>query len=154
MWGYASWYFKTMWFVFPALTNCINQSIVSGKFPDSQKLASIAPVYKAKDPLHKTKYRPVCVLPFLPKIYERLIFDQLSRHTNYVLSKLVCGFRKAHNMQHALFRLLQSWQKVLDNSEYVATVLMDLSKAYYCIPHDLLSANWKYTVLIKLVYIC
>ena len=74
---------------FTALTNCINQSIVSGKFPDSLKLASISSVYNAKDPLDKTNYRPVSVLPLLSKIYERLIFDQLSSHANKVLSKLV-----------------------------------------------------------------
>ena len=39
---------------FQALANCINQSIVSGTFPDSLKLANISPVYKAKDPLDKT----------------------------------------------------------------------------------------------------
>ena len=47
---------------FQALTNCNKQSIVSGKLPDSLKLASISPVYKAKDPLNKTSYRPVCAL--------------------------------------------------------------------------------------------
>ena len=50
-------------------------------------------------------------------------------------------FRKTYNTQHALFRLLQSWEKALDNSEYVGTVLMDLSKAYNCIPHDLVIAK-------------
>ena len=87
---------------------CMNQSIVSGTFPDSLKLANISPVYKAKDPLDKTNYRPVSVLPLLSKIHERVIFDQLSGHANKVLSKLLCGFRKAHSTQHALFRLLQS----------------------------------------------
>ena len=115
---------------FQFLTNCINQPIVSGKFPDSLKLASISPVYKSKDPVDRTNYRPVSVLPLLSKIYERLIFDQLSQHANKVLSKLLCGFRKAHSTQHALFRLFHPWQKALDNSEYVSTVLMDLSKAY------------------------
>ena len=33
---------------------------------------------------------------------------------------------------------LQSWQKALDNSQYVGTVLINLSKAYDCFPHDLL----------------
>ena len=33
---------------------------------------------------------------------------------------------------------LQSWQKALDKSQYVGTMLMDLSKAYDCFPHDLL----------------
>ena len=31
--------------------------------------------------------------------------------------------------------------QALDNSGYVGTVLMDLSKAYECIPHDLLIAK-------------
>ena len=48
---------------FQALTNFINQSIVSRKFLNSLKLASISPVYKAKDPLDKTNYRPISVLP-------------------------------------------------------------------------------------------
>ena len=87
---------------------CINQSIVSGTFPDSLKLVNISPVYKAKDPLDKTNYRPVSVLPLLSKIHERVIFDQLFGHAKKVLSKLLCGFRKAHSTQHALFRLLQS----------------------------------------------
>ena len=126
---------------FEALTNSINQSIVSGKFPDLVKLVSISPVYKAKGPLNKFNYRPVSVLPLLSKIYERLIFDQLSKHAKKVLSKLLCGLRKAHSTQHALFRLLHSWQKAFDNLEYVGIVLMDLSKAYDCIPHDLLIAK-------------
>ena len=55
-------------------------------------------------------------------------------------SFILCGFRKTHNTQHALFKLLHSWQKELDQG-FVGTVLMDLSKAYDCIPHDLLIAK-------------
>ena len=40
-----------------------------------------------------------------------------------------------------LFRLLQSWGKVSDNSGYFSTVLMDLPKAYVCTPYDLLIAK-------------
>ena len=58
-----------------------------------------------------------------------------------ILNETLCGFRKAHSAQHALFRLLQAWQKELDNSSNVGTILKDLSKAYDCIPHDLLIAK-------------
>ena len=59
------------------------------------------------------------------------------------LHKLLCGFRKAHSTQHALFKLLHSWQKQLDNSGFVGTILMDLSKAYDCLPHDLIIAKFE-----------
>ena len=51
------------------------------------------------------------------------------------------AFGKAHSTQHALFKLLLSWQKELDEKGMVATVLMDLPKAYDCIPHDILIAK-------------
>ena len=57
------------------------------------------------------------------------------------MSSTLCGFRKAHNTQRALFKLLHSWQKELDQKGFVGTTLMDLSKAYDCIPHDLLIAK-------------
>ena len=50
-------------------------------------------------------------------------------------------FRKAHSTQHTLFKLLQSWQQVLDNGCFIGTILMDLSKAYDYIPHNLLIAK-------------
>ena len=62
------------------------------------------------------------------------------------MNKLLCGFRKAHSTpqltcQHALLELLQVWQKELNNSGFIGTMLMDLSKAYACLPHYLLIAK-------------
>ena len=50
-------------------------------------------------------------------------------------NKLLCGFRKAYLTQHALIMLIQSWQKELDKSGFVWTILMDLSKAHDCYYH-------------------
>ena len=40
-----------------------------------------------------------------------------------------------------VLNLLQHWQKYLDKGEILGTLLMDLSKAYDCISHDLLIAK-------------
>ena len=121
------------------LTNCINNSLSEGLFPDSLKRANITPVHKKNDPLDKANYRPLSILPLHSKIYERAIFNQLSEYMQKLLNKTLCGFLKATSTRHALFRLLQACQKELDNSGNVGTILMDLSKAYDCIPHGVWS---------------
>ena len=57
------------------------------------------------------------------------------------MNDLLFGFHSAHSAQHVLSRLIQSLKKELDNSGLVGTILMDLSKAYDCLPHDLLIAK-------------
>ena len=53
----------------------------------------------------------------------------------------MCSFRKGHSTQYALLNLLKNWQETLDKSGVIGTVLMDLSKAYDCLPHDLVIAK-------------
>ena len=69
------------------------------------------------------------------------MYIQLYDYMENFLNQLLCGFRKAHSTQHALFRLIQSWQKELDETGFVGTTLMDLSKVYDCLPHDLMVAK-------------
>ena len=52
------------------LTDCINSTILNGKFPSELKMAD--------DPFEKANYRPISLLPSLSKVYEKLIYQQLS----------------------------------------------------------------------------
>ena len=105
------------------------------------KIANITAVHKKNDPIDKESYRPVSILPLLSNVYERAMFNQLPELMQKFLNKILCGFRKAHSTHNTLFRLLQAWQKELDNSDNVGTILMELSIACGCIPHDLLIAK-------------
>ena len=55
-------------FTFEILTNCINRSIETDCFPDSLKEANITPIFKKDDPLDKSNYRPVSILPLISKV--------------------------------------------------------------------------------------
>ena len=90
---------------------------------------------------NKGNYRPISVLPPVSKIFERLLYIELSSFMKDKFSPLLCGFRKNYNTQHALIRLIERFKHCLDNSGVIVAVLMDLSKAYDCIPHDLLIAK-------------
>ena len=92
-------------------------------------------MHKKDETTNKENYRPVSVLPLISKIFERIIYDQLSEYLEKYLNSILCGFRKAHFTKHAL------WQEELDKGGFVRTILMDLSKTYDCLLHDLLVAK-------------
>ena len=123
---------------FPKLANYINESLTNNKFPDTLKLSDITPVSKKLDPSGKANYRPGSILPLVSKLFEKVMYDQLYEYIEHFLYQLLCGFRKAHSTQHALFRLLQKWQKELDSGGFIGTILMGLPKANGYLPHDIL----------------
>ena len=43
-----------------------------------------------------------------------------------------------YSTNHVHLRLIEQWKSTLDTKKFVGTVLMDLSKAFGSIPHDLL----------------
>ena len=58
-------------------------------------------------------------------------------------SPYLCGFRKNHNAQYSLLKMIENWKKQLDNGEKVGAIFMDLSKAFDTINHSLLLAKLK-----------
>ena len=40
--------------------------------------------------------------------------------------------------QSTLLRQVEDWRKALDSHKYVAAILMDVTKAFDCLPHSLL----------------
>ena len=46
-----------------------------------------------------------------------------------------------YSTQHALINLINKWHSYLDNSGVVSIILMDLSNAFDCLPHELILAK-------------
>ena len=124
-----------------SMCDLINSSINNCCFPDNLKWADITPIHKKGPTSNHENYRPISILPTFSKVFERIIFDQINEFFEEIFSKYLCGFRKGYSTQTALIRLLQKWQSCLDQKGVIGTVLIDLSKAYDCIQHNLLLAK-------------
>ena len=69
------------------------------------------------------------------------MFIQLTEHFNNIFHNYLAAFRKGFGCATTLLRLAEDWKKDLDKQQYVGAVLMDLSKAFDCLPQDLILAK-------------
>ena len=84
------------------LQNLINNSLITGVFPDELKMGEISSLFKSEDSFIKKNYRPITVLPAVSEVYERIMQDQIIPFMEPLMSIYLCGFRKGYSTQHAL----------------------------------------------------
>ena len=72
---------------------------------------------------------------------KKLLYEQQNSFFETKLCPHLFGFRSRYRKQHALSNLLFNWQNCLDKSGVAGSVLMDLFKAFDCLPHDLIIAK-------------
>ena len=104
-------------------------------------MSLVRPIYKKDDRGKLKNYRPISLLNGFSKIYERFLHNNLSDFTEKILSRFVSAYRQAYSSNHVLLRLIEERKVLLDNKNFVGTVLIDLLKAFDCIAHDLFIAK-------------
>ena len=115
----------------------LNMSLTTCTFPRYLKYAEICPVYKKGNNLDVSNYRPVSILPSMSKIFEKEIVNQVSVYFEKVFSPYVSGFRQQHSCETVLLRMVENIKKSVESGKVVCVVLMDLSRAFDCIPYKL-----------------
>ena len=90
-------------------------------------------------------YRPGSILSNISKIYERLMFKQTSEYFKPILSQFVLPYIKCSTLSNSILAMLEKWKLVvlLYHKRDFGALLIDLSKDFDCLSHDLLLAKSK-----------
>ena len=127
-------------YITPAIASIINNSILSGVYPDALKEARVIPIYKSGNRDDANNYRPISILPTMSKIFERHIASQMLSYFDKtdIIHRKQSGFRKNHSCSTALTHLIDLWLHDIDIGKYIGTVFLDLKKAFDLVDHQIL----------------
>ena len=128
----------------PNITRIMNSSITECVVPSLWKKANISAVWKGKgSKTEPSNYRPISVLPILARMLEKVCAKQLNRYVEekMILPKEQFGFRDRSSCEVALVSGLDSWLGEVDKGQMVGALLLDMSKAFDTVPHQMLLAE-------------
>ena len=122
------------------ISDIINQCMRVGRFPDSLKIAKIIPIHKRGDARYPSNYRPISLLPYLSKVFEKIIHIRLTNYLNFnnILSPHQFGFRKQISTLDAITNFTELIYQSLNNKNSILNVLVDYSKAFDTVNHSIL----------------
>ena len=107
------------------------------------KTAKIIPILKSRDSHSTANYRPISMLPFLSKIFEKLMCARLDSNlkSNNILCTNQFGFRKNSNTSDAIIEFLDYIYSSLDKKQSTIAVYLDFSKAFDTVNHEILMSK-------------
>ena len=79
--------------------------------------------------------------PVVSKIFERIVYDQLSKHLaiHNILYKYQSGFRRSYSTETALIDLSDRIKFCMDKGLYTGMVMIDLQNAFDTVNHAIMS---------------
>lgn len=128
------------------IVDLFNFCLRNGDFPTIWKTSIVRPLPKAHKIESLSELRPISLLPILSKMLEGLVSEMMNEFisVNSILPKIQSGFRRGHSTATALSKVSTDIAKHMDGSKVSCLVLLDYSKAFDLINHDMLIAKVKY----------
>lgn len=132
------------------LLNWANKCLHLGHFPKPLKLGEVVFFHKTgKDPGSPKSYRPICLIPSLSKLLEKVVTRRLMFHleTNNLLSPVQHGFRENHSCESALDQLKTAIVANKAVKQLTSAIALDISGAFD-------SVSWQSTIRELIKYRC
>lgn len=126
--------------VLPFINHIFNSILTTSIYPSTWKCARVIPIPKIQLPRSPADYRPISILPFLSKAFEKVVSKQIQHHLgqNRLLSAKQSGFRPSRSTTTALLDITEDIRAGLDKGQVNVMVLLDFSKAFDSVNHSLL----------------
>ena len=115
-----------------------NRSLSTGVFPDIWKTAKVVPIHKSGESDNVSNYRPISILCTLAKVFESLICPLIQSHLKLYLSVSQHGFVGGRSTCTNLVAFTEFLVNAIDSGGQVDVVYTDFSRAFDCVPHDIL----------------
>ena len=78
---------------------------------------------------------------FLSKVFERRVYNQITKFFDNIFSKHQCSLRQGHSAQHCLIVLHEKWKDSVYQGSVFGVLLTHLSKAFHFFPQKLMIAK-------------
>ena len=128
--------------ILPILCEIINLSFISGVFPTCFKHATVVPIFKKGDRSNVSNYRPIAILLFLSKVFERCIYTRLWNFAmiNNLFTPNQYGFLKGKSTQDAVSHLTENIYHCFNGRDgsFCINVFIDFHKCFDTIDHTIL----------------
>ena len=115
-----------------------NLSLNGSEYPEFWKQSYLVPIYKNGDRQNIQNYRSVCTQSAIPKLFDKLICEQLTWACRGLIDESQHGFTKGRSTVTNLVLYQSSLLNALENREQVDAVYTDFSKAFDSVDHSLL----------------
>lgn len=126
----------------PVITEIINSSLKMGIVPSTFKEAIVTPLLKKAnlDVNILNNFRPISNLPFISKVLEKVVLQQLMHHFahNDLLEPFQSAYRTHHSTETALLFIMNDLLLACDSGQTTLLSLLDLSAAFDTLDHDIL----------------
>ena len=122
------------------IANIINCGFSSGKFPNVLKKAIVIPLFKKNDRNLMTNYRPISLLHWLSKIFEKCIRSRLLHflNLNKIINSNQFGFQSGISTQDAVMHIIEKLYSNLNLDLYTVGIFIDFSKCFDTINRSIL----------------